>query len=131
MTWKCRQNVGVKNESPCKLRALELFLLFIFHSGGGLRCIVKQDSVDSRDLGNDPLHEMVDQFIGKVFNGYFHHIRGIDGADDAGPVEGSLSVLYACGLEVGDYGEVLPYFAFQTVLCKFFAKDGIGFADCL
>ena len=32
MTWKCRQNVGVKNESPQFTRALELFFLFIFHA---------------------------------------------------------------------------------------------------
>ena len=27
MTWKCRQNVGIKNESPCKLRALDPFCI--------------------------------------------------------------------------------------------------------
>ena len=63
MTWKCRQNVGIKNESPQFTRALELFLLLIFHSSGRLRGVVEQDSVDARDFGDDPLYQVVDQFI--------------------------------------------------------------------
>ena len=73
---------------------------------------------------------MVDQLIGQVLNCDFHNIGGVDGTDDARPVEGALAVLDAGGLEVRNDGEVLPYFALEAVLGKLFAKDRVGFANC-
>ena len=102
---------------------------FIFHRCRGLRCVVDQNSVDAGHFRSDALYQVVDQLCGKVLYGYFHNVGRVDGADDAGPLEGTFPVGDAGRLEIRDDGEILPYLAFQAVLRKFFAKDGIGFAD--
>ena len=58
-------------------------------------------------------------------------IHGVDGPDDHRPVEGTLAVDDAGGLDVGHYGEVLPDLALQAVLGKFLAEDGVGFPNGL
>ncbi len=66
-----------------------------------------------------------------MLDGHFHNISGVDGADDAGPVEGALAVLDAGGLEVRNNGKVLPYLALKACLGELLAEDRVGFADCL
>ena len=51
------------------------------------------------------------------------------GRCDAGPVKGALAVFDAGGFEVRNDGEILPYFAFEAVLCELLAENGVGFAD--
>ena len=131
MLSKCYQKNSVKPEPVEITGFLRLLLLFVFHRGGGLWREVVKDAVDAGDLGGDALHEAVDQVGGEVLYGNFYDVHGIDGADDAGPVEGALAVLDAGGLEVGHDGEVLPDFALKAVFGELFAKDGVGLADGL
>ena len=58
-------------------------------------------------------------------------IHGVDGPDDDRPVEGTLAVDDAGGLDVGHYGEVLPDLALQAVLGEFLTEDGVGFPNGL
>ena len=58
-------------------------------------------------------------------------IHGVDGPDDNRPVEGTLAVDDAGGLDVGHYGEVLPDLALQAVLGEFLTEDGVGFPNGL
>ena len=71
-------------------------LSLIFYSSGGLGGVVEQDAVDSRDFLYYPVNQVVDEVIGKVFHGYFHYIRSVDGADNAWPVKGTLAVFDTC-----------------------------------
>ncbi len=66
---------------------------------------------------------MIDKLIRKMLYGNLHDIGGVDGTDDAGPVEGSLSVFYAGGLKIGNNRKVLPYLSFKAVLCELLTKD--------
>ena len=106
-------------------------MLFIFHCCRGFRGVVEEYAVDACDFGGDAFYKMVDQGVRQMLDGDFHHVGGVDGADDTRPVESSLAVLYAGRLEIRNDGEILPYLAFKAVLCEFFAKDSIGFTDCL
>ena len=103
---------------------------FVLYCCGRLRCIVIEYSVDAGYFGGDSLYQMVDQLCGQVLYGNLYNVGGVDGADDARPVKCALAVFDAGGFEVGHNSEVLPYFAFQAVLCELFAKDGIGLTNC-
>ena len=104
--------------------------LFVLDRCGGLGSEIIEDAVDTRDLGDNSLHQVVDQLCGQVLNSDFHNVGGVDGADDAGPVKGAFAVLDAGGLEIRNDGEVLPYLALEAVLCKLLAENGVGLADC-
>ena len=114
-----------------KFQGFRGFPLFVFHSCRGLRRVVEEDAVDAGDLGGDAHGKAVQKGRIQVLHGNFHDVHGVDGADYAGPVEGALAVLYAGGLEVRDYGKVLPYLALKAGLGELLAKDGVGLADGL
>ena len=63
-----------------------------------------------------------------MLDGDFHYVGGVDGADDARPVEGALAVLYAGRLEVRNDCEILPNLAFKAVLGEFLTEDCVRFA---
>ena len=84
--------------------------LFVLHGCRRLGSEIIEDAVDAGNLADDALNKVVDQRIGQVLNSNFHDIGGVDGTDDARPVEGALAVLDACGLEVRNDSKVLPYF---------------------
>ena len=92
--------------------------LFILYSCRRLRREIVKNTIYAGDLCDDTLNEVVDQLVRQVLDGDFHDIGGVDGTDDARPVEGALAVLDAGGLEVRNDGEVLPYFALETVLLR-------------
>ena len=90
----------------CFQRVSAIFSLFVFHRGGWFGRVVDEDAVDAGDFGGDAGCEALDEVLGEVLGGDFHYVYGVDGADDARPVEGALAVLDAGGLEVRDDGEV-------------------------
>ena len=78
------------------------------------------------DTVRDAAHEIV--IDGLYCN--LDNIDRVDGAYDAEPLECSLAVLDARGLEVGNDSEVLPYLACKAGLFEFFSEDGVRFPDC-
>ena len=103
--------------------------LFVLNRCRGLGSEIIEDAVDAGNLGDNALHQVVDQLCGQVLDSDLHDVGGVDGADDAGPVKCALAVFDAGGLEVRNDGEVLPYLAFEAVLCELLAEDSVGLAD--
>ena len=103
--------------------------LFVLHRCGGLGNEVVEDAVDAGNFCEDAADDVVNEFRLQVLDSDFHDVGGVDGADDAGPVKGALAVFDAGGFEIRNDGEVLPYFAFEAVLCELLAEDSVGFAD--
>ena len=69
--------------------------------------------------------------INPGISGYFYNIDGVDGTDNAWPIKGTFSVFDTGGFEIRYNGEVLPYFSFQTVLCKFFTSTIASATNCM
>ena len=105
--------------------------LFPFDGAGGLGSQIPQNTVDAGDLVSDAVHDVLHHAEVQLGHLGGDGIHGVDGPDDDRPVEGTLAVDDAGGLDVGHYGEVLPDLALQTVLCELLTQDGIGFAHSL
>ena len=75
-------------------------LSLILYSCRRLRREIVKNTIYAGNLCDDALNEVVDQLVRQVLDGDFHDIGGVDGTNDARPVEGALAVLDAGGLEV-------------------------------
>lgn len=64
-----------------------LLVLFKLNRPGRLRRKIIQNPVHARDLMGNPFGQMAHEIVGKIFNHGGHGIRGIDGADNDGPLK--------------------------------------------
>ena len=104
---------------------------FPLDGGAGFGREVVENTVDSLDLCQDALSDLVEEGPGDLFHRGGHGILSVDCTDDDGPIPETLSVLNSGGAIVGDDGEVLPYFALESRFGELLAEDRIGFADSL
>ena len=71
---------------------------------------------------------MLEKLKRYILDSSCHCVLGVDSADYDRIRECTLAVLYADGPEIRNHGEVLPYLALKTVLCKFLTEDRIRFS---
>ena len=94
-----------------------------------LRGEIIKHAVYAFDFVQDPVGDLSEQFIGDRFDRGGGRVNGVDSSENYRPFICALVVLDAGRLEIGNYSEILPNLALQTVRGKFFAKDRVGFAD--
>ena len=113
------------------MRFLTVWGLFPLDGCAGLRSEIEEHAVDACDFSGDALCDVLQQVEGNILDRSGHGVLGVDGAQDDRSALGTLAVLDADALEVGDSGEVLPYLALQTVLSEFFTQDSVALAHSL
>ena len=96
-------------------------LLFVFDRSGGLRGEVVEYAVYSVNLVGYPVGYALEDV--PVYSLYRrrHRVLSIYGTDNAGPLKAALAALYAGGLEIGNYGEILPHLAHKARLLELLA----------
>ncbi len=107
-----------------------LSLLLVLYCCCRLRCVVVKDSVDAGNFVSDTVCDAAHEVVIDGFNCYLDYVSCVDRTYNAEPLESSLAVLDACGLEVRYYCEVLPYLACKACLLEFLSEDSIGFSYC-
>ena len=102
--------------------------LFVLDRRDGFAAEIVENAVHAFYFCEDPVADAEQQLIGDLFDGGRCRIYGVHCADDYHPVVGTFAVLDAGGLEVRNYGEVLPYLAGQTCSGELLAQDRVGLA---
>ena len=107
----------------------EQIILLVLYCCCRLRCVVVKDSVDAGNFVSDTVCDAAHEVVIDRLNSNLDNVCCVDGTYDAEPLESSLAVLDACGLEVRYYCEVLPYLACKACLLEFLSEDSIGFSN--
>ena len=91
---------------------------------------IVEHTVYAFDFRGNACGDVLQEFKWNIFYSCSHGINSIYCANDNTPFISTLVVAYTYALEIRNSSEVLPYFAFKAVLCKFFTKNRIRFTHC-
>ena len=117
-------------KSPLFIRLSGILTLLVFYRSSRLWRVIVEHAVDAGNLVSDTFCDLANEIIVDRFNSAFNYVCRVDRTDDAEPLECSLAVLDACGLEIGNDSEILPYLACEACLFELFTEDRIRLSDC-